>query len=259
MAWALLRPLAMNVTLYQAAAAMNANSRWQDLIAQNMASSSVPGYKRQDLAFSAFPTGPMPSAGLPLASLQFTLPQTEHVTNFQTGELKFTGVKTHVAIDGPGFFEVQLANGATAFTRDGEFKISPQGQLINKDGHLVLTDSGPIQLDPNNPGPITISPTGEITQGSDLKGVLSLVDFSDTGLLTSIGGGYFLNQNPNLTADRVEAPHLRQEYLEGANTSAVLEMSHLITAMRMYEANQRMIQLEDQRMGNAIRDLAGTN
>jgi flagellar basal-body rod protein FlgG len=61
--------------------------------------------------------------------------------------MKRTNVETDVAIEGPGFFEVQLPNGATAYTRDGEFQPNGQGQLATKQGYLVRVR--PIQLDPS--------------------------------------------------------------------------------------------------------------
>jgi flagellar basal-body rod protein FlgF len=168
--------------------------------------------------------------------------------------MKFTGVKTDVAIGGPGFFEVQLANGDTAYTRDGEFQINGQGQLVTKQGYTVLSDAGTIQIDLNNPAPISISPTGDVSQGTDLKGKLRLANFNDPRLLNHIGNGYFLARNPNLQTTDTTAT-LKQGYLESANTSAVTEMANLIAAMRNYEANQRIIQVQDERMSRAISEL----
>jgi flagellar hook-basal body protein len=155
----------MNVSLFQAAAALNANSRWQEVIAENLASSSIPGFKKQDISFSSVQSGlfhPGEGAGV-------VMPRASVATNFQIGALKFSGGPTDVAIEGPGFFEVQLPNGATGFTRDGEFHINAQGQLVTKQGFAVLGENGPIQFDPGNSSPIVISATGEISQGADSK------------------------------------------------------------------------------------------
>ena len=144
----------MNISLYQAAAAMNANARWQEVISENLASSSIPGFKRQNLSFDAIQAGLMPQ-GAGAQKLNFLLPRGQTSTSFTPGELKYTGAKTDVAIEGAGFFEVQQPNGASAYTRDGEFQINAQGQLTTKQGQLVLGDSGPIQLDRNNPAPLS--------------------------------------------------------------------------------------------------------
>jgi flagellar basal body rod protein FlgG len=243
----------VNVSLYQAAAAMNAQTRWQEIISENLAASSVPGYKRQDLSVAAVRAGLMPAgAALPQ---HFVLPQASAVTNFSPGELKHTGVKTDVAIEGRGFFEVQLANGARAYTRDGEFRLNADGQLTTKHGHLVLGQGGPIQFDRNNPAPLSISPAGQISQGADARGQLKLVDFNQPQLLTPISAGLFLPGDASLQSRDVDNPVLRQGFLEGANTSAVMEMAGLIAASRTFEANQRLIQTHDERLASAIRQL----
>jgi flagellar basal-body rod protein FlgG len=247
----------MNVSLYQAAAALNANARWQELISENLSSAMIPGFKKQELSFSAIEAGMMPSA-VGGAAAHFALPSASASTNFQQGEMKLTGVKTDVAIEGPGFFEVQLANGDAAYTRDGEFQINAQGQLVTKQGYAVLGDGGSIQIDLNNPAPISISTTGEVSQGTDLKGKLKLTNFNDLHLLQNIGNGCYLARNPNLQTTETPAT-LKQGYLEAANTSVVAEMAQLIAAMRSYEANQRVIQTQDDRMNRAITELGNPN
>ena len=248
----------MNLGLYQAAAALNANGRWQESIAQNLAASSIPGFKKQELSFGAIEAGLKPS-GVPGAeNRHFALPQASSATNFSAGELKFTGGKTDLALEGKGFFAVQMADGSTAYTRDGEFQMNASGQLVTKQGHLVLGQTGPIQLDPSSAAPLSISATGEISQGVDLKGTLKVVAFDDQSLLSPISAGYFLASNPNLKPLPTPEVSFHQGYLEGANTSPTAEMAHLITAMRVYEANQRVIQAQDERMGRAITELGGS-
>jgi flagellar basal body rod protein FlgG len=236
----------MNVSLYQAAAALNANARWQEIIAQNLASGSVPGFKKQDLSFSAIAAAYAPQMVMPSASVS---------TNFQQGQIRPTGVPTDVAIDGNAFFEVQLPSGETAYTRDGEFRVDATGQLVTKQGYAVLSDGGPIQFDLNNPAPITISADGTVSQGNELKGQLKLTAFEDPRLLTPIGSDYFTATNPNAIPSPATNASVRQGFLEASNTSPVAEMAHLIAAMRQYEANQRVIQAQDERMGRAITEL----
>lgn len=242
----------MNVSLYQAASALSANARWQDVISQNLASASVPGFKKQELSFSAIQAGLMhtPAGGTPS-----TLTRTDAATSFQQGEVHSTGVNTDVAIEGKGFFEVQLANGTTAYTRDGEFQVNALGQLVTKQGCLVMGQSGSIQFDPNNGSNISISTTGEVSQGSESRGKIKIVDFNQPGLLRPISGGAFLADNPNLQSSELAQPTLRQGYLEAANTSSVAEMANLIRVMRGFEANQRLVQIQDERMGQVISQL----
>jgi flagellar basal-body rod protein FlgF len=251
----------MNVGLYQAAAAMNANARWQEMISGNLAAGSVPGFKKQEMSFSAIQAGLMPHgdvrhAGAPMP---FALPIANGFTNFSGGELKATGINTNVALEGAGFFSVQLPNGGTALTRDGEFQLNAQGQLATKQGYLVLGENGPIQFDVNNGAPISISPTGEVSQGADVKGTLKIAAFQNPDQLSPLGSGLFDDRNSALRPITGPKPTVRQGWIEGANTSATAEMANLITAMRSFEANQRVVQLHDERMGKLISELGNPN
>lgn len=248
----------MNVSLFQAAAAMNASSRWQELIAENLSASSIPGFKKQDISFSAIEAGLMAARGASGSQqAKFLLPRMEGYTNFGNGEMKLTGVKTDTAIDGPGLFEVQLPNGSMGYTRDGEFHVDAQGQLVTKSGMLVMGSSGTIQLDPKDPNPISIAPNGDISQGSARKGKLKVVEFNSPQLLTPLGGGLFGAMDTKLQSSDSTRASIRQGFLEAANTSSVTEMANMITAMRHFEANHKLVQLQDERMGKAISELAG--
>ncbi len=245
----------MNVSLCQAAAAMNASTRWQELIAENLAASNVPGYRKQDVSFNSIAAGVIPTAGV--SASQFMIPNATGAVSFQQGSLRPTGNNLDFGLEGTGFFEVQLPSGQMAYTRDGEFRLNAQGQLVTKQGYLVQTDGGPVQFDLNNPDPITVSATGEVSQGSDVKGRLRLTEFSDPKLLTVLGGGLFMANDPNLQSNDATATQVRQGYLEGANTSPLTEMASLVTAMRLFEANQKVLQAQDERTGRMISELAG--
>lgn len=245
----------MNVSMYQAAAAMNATSRWQEHIAENLSASSTPGFKKTEVSFDSMIGGRMLEADGVGRRSKFAMPTIQSATNFQAGQLRHTGNPLDLAIEGNGFFEVQLPNGDTAFTRDGEFSLNAQGQLVSKSGHPVMTNIGELQLDPANPAPISVSVDGQISQGDALVGQLRVVEVGDPKLLSPVGGGLFLARDPNLNPVDSVNPIVRQGYLEGANTTPVQEMADLITAMRLFEANQRMIQMHDERMGRAINEL----
>jgi len=246
----------MNVSLYQAAAAMNANSRWQDVIADNLASSSVPGFRKQSLSMAAVQAGLVSTAdgNLSGSSQYFSIPQTSVSTSFKTGELNFTGDDKNVAIEGKGFFKVQLPNGSTAVTRDGEFQVNSHSQLVTKEGYLVMGDGGPIQLDIQNHGPLSISSAGDVSQGAVVKGKLSLTDYANPELLTETNGVYFLDNNPALVTKPATGA-LRDGYVEGSNASSLGEMANMMTSMRGFEANQKVIQIQDDRLGKVINDL----
>ena len=240
----------MNVSLYQAAAALNANDRWQEVISQNLAAGTVPGFKKQELSFSAIAAAQGQNS---------VMPSTRVVTDFQQGQVRPTGVLTDVAIEGSGFFEVQLPNGQTGYTRDGEFQLNAQGELVTKQGYPVQSDGGTIQMDLNNPAPLSIATDGTASQGNQVKGRLTITAFNDPHLLRAIGNGYYTATDPNLIPSAATTATVRQGYLESGNVSPVAEMAQLIASMRQYEANQRVVQIQDDRMNRAIGELGNPN
>ncbi len=251
----------MNVSLYQAAAALNANERWQEVIAQNLASSSIPGFKRQDVSFSAIQSGVMNTGSDAATGTQtpYSLPQGNLATSFAQGEMRSTNVDTDVAIEGPGFFQVQMPNGDMAYTRDGEFHMNAQGQLVTKQGYAVMGDSGPLQLNPRGKGTLSISADGSVSQGSESHGKLKAVDFKDPQLLSHLGGSYFQAPDPQARMSNLTGSVFKQRVLESANTTPATEMVNMMSALRSYEANQKLIQIQDEHMGMSIRDLAGAS
>jgi flagellar basal-body rod protein FlgF len=256
-AQSLLNDLLVNVSLFSAAAALDANSRWQEVIADNLASSSVPGYKRQQLSQEAIRAGLMSGNGSNLPQF-FSISKTSTSTNFNPGEMKYTENGTDVAIEGKGFFNVQLPDGRTGLTRDGEFQVNSKGQLVTKESFPVLGTSqgvtGPIQFSPDHSGPISISPTGIISQGSERKGKLLVTDVDQPQKLTNLTGGYFAAQDPKLVTTPSTA-NLREGYLESSNTSTLMEMASMMTASRSFEANQHVIQIQDDRLNRTISEL----
>jgi len=221
-----------------------------------MAAGGIPGYKKQQLTLSAtqaglMPTGPMPGSKTPA---MFTIPKATTSTNFSAGGMQATGVPTDVAIEGNGFFEVQLPGGTVGYTRDGQFATNAKGELTTKEGYPVMGQAGPIQLNPRDAGPITISAKGEISQGTASRGKLALADFAKPDSLTQISPSYFVAGNPGAAAQASNST-VRQGYLESSNSSTVMEMASLMTAMRGFEANQHVIQIQDDRLNKTITEL----
>lgn len=225
------------------------------MIAENMASGSVTAFKRQNFTLQSVP------AGLPNAASQtgnkFHMPALRGGTNFEQGQLYPSGEKTDMALDGPGFFEVRMPDGSAAYTRNGEFKVSSDGFLITKHGHQVMSENGPVELDIKNRDAISISTTGEIIQGRNRKGSLKIVEFDDTQKLSQLGGGLFLATDPNIVSQKAENTSVYQGTLESSNLSPMTEMAEMINVMRMFEANQKIVQMNDDRMEKAITNLSG--
>jgi flagellar basal-body rod protein FlgG len=249
----------MNVSLYQAAAAMNAQSRWQEMITQNLSAGTTPGFRRQDVSFADVAAA-SPLDGNGNTSANFMIPVAVASTSFQQGQLRPTGGALDFAVEGSGFFTVQLPNGDRAYTRDGEFQLNAKSQLVTKEGYPVLGNGGPVQFNPGNPAAISISPTGQISQGGDIKGHLQVVTFSNPSQLTPTDYGYLIADQPNMNATAVTSDTaVRQGFLEAPNSSPTGEMSGLIDSMRIFEANQKVLQMQNDRMGQTITSLGGTS
>jgi flagellar basal body rod protein FlgG len=246
----------MDVSLYQAAAAMNASSRWQEVISENLSAGQIPGFKKQDLAFTAVQSGFMGGASGGAAAKRATMPLAGTTTNFQAGELHSTGVATDLAIEGTGFFEVRMPDGTSGYTRNGQFRLNMQGQLITNQGLQVMGKGAPLQLDPNNSEPITITPAGDVAQGGQAKGQIKLTEFNNPAALAAAGTGLFTDTDLAAQPRAATLSSIQQGFLENANTSSVAEMGNMISAMRFYEANQKVIQTEDDRVGRLISDVA---
>lgn len=243
----------MNVSLYQAAAAMTANSQWQDVISENLVSSSVPGFRKKTLATAAVQAGLIPlTSG---AQERFSLPKSTTSVSFKGGENDYTGNNSDAAIDGPGFFQLQLPDGTPIVTRKGQFTINSKGQLVTREGYTVMsTNNAPIQLDPHNQNPMSISPAGDVLQGGQRKGKIALTDFENPQLLGETNGVYFLATDPALVPKEANGT-VRDGFVEASNANALGEMANMMTAMRGFEANQHIVQMQDDRLGKVISEL----
>ena len=253
----------MNVSLYQAASALEGNLQRQHAIAENLASSSVPGFKRHNITFHAVDASmfdeSLKAAGQ--TQVHWMMPRFIVSTDFQQGALMPTGDNTNVALDGPGFFSVTGKDGETLYTRDGSFRTNNLGQLIAKDGNLLqAVGGGPITVDTNSKHPVTIAKDGTVSQGGPSLGRLNVVSFAEEDLpkLQRINAGYFTSGGLTpLPADESETS-VAMGFLEGANTSPSHEMGQLMTTLRHFEANQKIMKIQDQHMGRLIRELTDT-
>lgn len=251
----------MNVSLYQAASALEANLMRQQTISENLAASSVPGFKRRDMSFNAVSAGMFPGAldEANKTQLQYLMPSYHQSTNFSQGTLMPTGSNTDVAIDGPGFFAVQGANGQTMYTRDGSFRTNSEGVLSTADGRPLLGVNGPITANTQSADPISISDNGDVSQGGLALGKLQVVSFSNPDQLQRLSAGYFGAGSQAPQAADPNATSVRQGFLEGANTTPMHEMSQLMQTLRHFEANQKMMTVQDERLGKIIQELSNTN
>jgi len=243
----------MNIGLYQSASALSALERWQDVVAQNVTSSQTTGYRKRTVSFSSQLAGELQTdpKGRDVAAMSTVFPKVSTGVNFTTGETQPTKREFDVAIQGDGFFEVQMPDGARAYTRSGEFNLRADRTLVTGAGQEVLSDGGaPIVLLPTGL-PMTINRDGTIFQGDTQLGKISVQSFKDPSKLTPVAGGYFL-AGAGVEAAQVEKPELMQGYLEGSNVAPLREMVDMVFISRAYEANQKIISSFDQTMEKTL-------
>lgn len=244
--------------IYTNAASLSALERWQQTISQNLASSSVTGFKKANFAIESDEKKQTEYApdGISAARHSGGIPSRATSVNFSPGDLRNTGKNTDFAIEGPGFFQVQNTDGNNLYTRDGEFHINQDNTLVTKEGLPVLGDGGPITVDPEK-GQLVVARDGSISQGDNLLGRLNLYDFDDPDQLTRVEGGFFeppAGTNPQ----PLENMQITQGAVECSNVMPMAELVNLIAVSRAYEASQRSITSHDDLISKAINSLGAT-
>lgn len=242
----------MNIGMYQGAAAMVGLERWQNTLAQNLASASVPGFKAEQGGFEAIATAAQrvgqSQSGEVISGV--TVPQATAAADFSPGQVSATGNPMDVALMEEGFFSVQLPDGATLYTRNGEFHTNADGELVNHAGMPVLGEAGPIQVVPGQ-GPVSFNAQGEVFQGGANLGKLAVTRFQNPEALVRAGGG-FLDPSGAAFGEPVLEPSMSQGFLESGNVNVIDEMVRMITISRAYEANTRAMQTQDEAVGRAL-------
>ncbi len=254
----------MNLSLYSAATGMEAQQLNLNTISNNLANVNTPGFKRskiefQDLLYQKPRTSGADAGGGNVIPTGIEVGNGSRVSAtakiFTQGQLTQTGEKLDIAIQGDGFFEVQKADGTLAYTRDGTFKLSPNGQITTNDGLLVLSGFQPA---PNGTTEISISESGDVTYGSSGGNQtfrLTLTRFANPSGLRSLGGNRY-EETPASGAPEQGAPNEQgfggtlQGYIESSNVNVVEEMVNLIIAQRAYEINSKSIQTSDEMLQN---------
>lgn len=245
----------MNIGLYLGATALNTLERWQESIANNMASSQVPGYRKREVQFATQLAGQIPfGQGVAAGAVAGEFPALKRAINFAPGQIHGTGRDLDVAIRGEGFFEVELEDGTRAYTRDGSLHLSPERTLVDSQGRPVLGEGGaPLQLLPDG-GPLTIARDGTVSQGTLEVGRLAIVRFDDPQQLEPLSGGLFrapVGVNPI----PVEQASLQQGALEASNVSAIESMVNLVNVTRAYQAAQKVVSTRDELLEKTLRAL----
>jgi len=244
----------MNVGIYKGAAALGAYEKWQEILAENLASGSVPGFKRNEISFAAYGKSAVKASARANDGSREVMPQATSRINFAQGEIRHTGGDLDFAIQGDGLFQIQRPNGQMGYTRNGQFHLKADRTLVTSDGLSVMGENGPITF-PTGAGAISINPDGIIFQGEQQVAKLAIYNFKDLQKLHRVGDGLM---GPTSAAEQpipAEKPNILGGYIEQSNVSPVHEMVNLIAVSRAYEACQKVIQSHDDDSDKSIQIL----
>lgn len=249
--------------LYTASSGMAAQERNVEVISNNIANMRTTGFKRQraefqDLLYQQYrragsqtsEAGTMVPTGVEVGSGVKTAATSRIMS---AGDISSTEKELDIAIQGDGFFTVQMPDGRTGYTRDGAFERDATGQLVTADGYQVE----PGIVIPGDARSVSISKDGVVeaylaneSTPTEL-GQIQIANFVNKAGLRAIGGNTFVETAASGPA-QVTVPGaegmgtLMQGYLELSNVNAVTEISDLISAQRAYEMNSRVVSGADE-------------
>lgn len=233
--------------LYSAAAGMSAQQEQLDAISNDLANLSTNGYKAERVAFSDLLYSPVNIAGTVSSDGAGASAKVIGRSAAQ-GSITETGDPLDVAIEGPGYFEVTLANGQKSLTRDGSFSFDASGTLVNSQGSRLTP---PIKLPPGvSAHEVSIASDGTVSAGTRTLGQIKLVTVAAPEHLLSDGSGG-LTPTAASGAARAAIGTMRDGALEASNVNIAGEMSLMVSTQRDYQMTSTAIQNESQMMSIA--------
>lgn len=246
-----------------AATGMMAQQLNIDVISQNLANQTTTGYKAQRAEFQDLIYQSLERVGTNSSNVGTVVPTGVQVglgvktgaiyRDTEQGTLKQTSGPLDWAIQGKGYFQVELPDGQIAYSRAGAFKLSPNGEVVTMDGFIVQ----PAVTVPEDAQSITINEFGEVqvtltgqTQPLVL-GQLEVATFINPPGLEATGNNLFLETAasgvPTLgIAGELGVGTILQGFLENSNVNPVTEITTLIVAQRAYEMNSKVITASDE-------------
>ena len=249
-------------SLWIAKTGMEGQQTKLDSIANNLANTGTNGFKRGGVVFEDLMYQNLRAAGS-ATSEQSQLPTGLQVglgvrvaassRNFSQGSLQQTTNNLDVAIQGQGFFQIQMPDGSTAYTRDGSFQLDSGGQMVTNQGYVLQ----PGVTVPANAINVNISPDGRVQatmpgqSALQSLGQIQIANFINPAGLESRGGNLFgetaASGTPNAGApNSAGLGALQQGFVEGSNVNVVEELVSMIATQRAYELNSKAIQTSDQ-------------
>jgi flagellar basal-body rod protein FlgG len=249
-------------SLWIAKTGLDAQQTQLDTITNNLANVGTNGFKRVRAVFEDLLYQNVRQAGAP-SSQQTTVPTGLQIgtgvrpvatlRNFSQGNLQQTGNSLDLAVNGQGFFQIQMPDGSTGYTRDGSLHLDAQGQVVTANGFALA----PAITIPANSQSITVAADGTVSvvvAGSATPqqvGTLQLANFANVAGLQALGGNLY-SETASSGAPTTGAPGnnglglLNQGYVETSNVNVVEELVNMIQAQRAFEMNSKAVQTSDQ-------------
>jgi flagellar basal-body rod protein FlgF len=255
-----------------------------DVLANNLANTDTPGFKQQVLSLMERPAAALDVHGLAdawklghrheLLDRQGGGVQVRDVlTETTQGDLRETGNHLDLALQGPGYFVMEHFDRGEVFTRAGNFALAPDGSIVNRDGNAYLLDHEGKRLNFNqlaatfgaSGSRLGIAPDGSISVigangGSEDTGrrvMLAVLESSDEQRLEHLGGTLLAPRaGEQVNPAAVHQTQVRQGMLERSTADSVALMARMVDVSRAYEANLRMLRIQDQTLATLIQRVA---
>ena len=257
--------------LHVARTGLDAQGFRMQVIANNLANVNTTGFKRDRASFETLSYQLMTAPGAPSSA------ENRYATGLNLGTgvalngtaridtqgtFATTGNGLDVAIDGAGYFQVEMPDGRTGYTRAGNFGRAPDGTIVTSDGKPVTPA---IQI-PEDASSITIGADGTVSasvpgqEGATELGRIEIARFSNPAGLQAIGNNLLVETQASGAplvggAGEEGRGSLRGGMLEGSNVNVVEELVDMIETQRAYEVNSKMISATDEMMKNAAQTL----
>lgn len=251
--------------LYTSGWSMLAVQKKMDVISNNMANVSTNGYKKDTLVLESFPSlltkiikdyDGKPGTSRNIGTMELGNDVGEIYTYYSQGQLSKTDNCLDIAIrdSSSAFFTILFTdaygNEREMYTRNGSFVVSSDNRLATKDGYTVMGENGPILI---GTGEFLVEEDGTVIQDGEIIDRLLITEFADTTALRKFGDNMIEADGDAEKA--VFSGTVQQGFTELSNVNIVREMVDMITVMRSYEANQKVIQAIDGTLDKAVNEV----